>query len=412
MVLRGGFGLFHPTVAVQGVRDLLAANAFRYYTNFSGGGLARAYSAGSASVDPADFGNQGINPDIQSPDIYQYNLTLERELPGDLGLRVSYIGSTMRKLLVDKDFNTLPASTNFFDPETDLERLPFYPFGYYMDNVDNRGEGQLHAAQVELRRRWKDGLAVNAAYTYAHSDGNAPDSGNSSLGTVMFDPYDIEKDRGPDPNVVKHRLVVNATWDIPVGHGRTHGTNMSGWADALFGGWTVSTLFQARSGNNLTPFFSSFYTTSPWNTGKPLDGVGTNFCCAWRPDQVSDPNIGGTRNAFYDVTAYALPPDGKLGNAKKGSLHGPGTWVVNFGVYKDIIAKDRFRLQVSAMLDNAFNHPQFYSFYGDGFSQVDDYVLDGVTDNGSTANLGAGSIANQEGFAPGRVFRIGLRATF
>ena len=29
-VLRGGFGLFHPTVAVQGIRDLLATNEFRY----------------------------------------------------------------------------------------------------------------------------------------------------------------------------------------------------------------------------------------------------------------------------------------------------------------------------------------------------------------------------------------------
>jgi len=44
-----------------------------------------------------------------------------------------------------------------------------------------------------------------------------------------------------------------------------------GWTDALFGGWTVSTIVQARSGQHLTPFFSNYYTTSPWNTGKPLD---------------------------------------------------------------------------------------------------------------------------------------------
>ena len=412
LVLRAGLGLFHPTVAVQGVRDLMAANQFRYTTRYAGGGLAHAFSGGTASVDPADFGAQGINPDVQAPDIYQYNLTLEKELFGDFGLRLSYIGSTMKNLLVDRDYNTLPASTVHFDPETDLERLPFYPYGYYMDNVDNRGEGQLHAAQLELRRRWRAGLAFNLAYTYAHSDGNAPDTGNSSLGPVMFDPYDIEKDRGPDPNVVKHRLVVNATWDVPVGHGRKHGADMAGWADALFGGWTVSTLVQARSGNNLTPFFSSYYTTSPWNTGKALDGLGTCFAGCWRPDQTHDPNTGGTRDAFYDVTAYAQPADGKLGNAGKGSLRGPGTWVVNFGIYKDIVTRNRFRLQLSALLDNAFNHPQFYEFYGDGFSQVDDYILDGTTDNGTTANLGAGAIANQEGFAPGRVFRIGLRATF
>jgi hypothetical protein len=413
-VLRGGFGLFHPTVAVQGVRDLLATNEFRYVTSYRGGGLRNAFTGGSPFTDPAAFGNQGIDPDIQSPDIYQYNLTLERELPGDVGLRVSYIGSTMRKLLVDRDYNTLPANTDpwEFDNAEDQARLPFPQYGFYMDITENRGEGQLHAAQFELTRRWKGGFAVNAAYTLAHSDSNAPDSGNSSLGVVMFDPYDIEKDRGPDPNVVRHRVVANATWDVPVGHGRKVGANMPGWADALFGGWTVSTLFQARSGLNLTPFFSGYYSNNPWNTGKPLDGLGNFFCCAWRPDQVKDPNTGGSREQFFDVTAYALPAPGTLGNTKKGSLKGPGTWIANFAFYKDVVARDNFRLQLSALLDNAFNHPQFFPGYGSGFVDLTSYLSDGVVDNGTTAALGAGDIRNVEGFATGRVFRLGLRATF
>jgi hypothetical protein len=412
-VLRGGFGLFHPTVAIQGLRDLMATNQFRYALSYTGGGLAHAYSQGTTTIPLDFFGTDGVDPNIKAPDIYQYNLSLEQMLPGDLGLRVSYIGSTMRKLINNRDFNTIPPSTDFWtqdDPDT--SRLPFPLYGFYMDNTANRGEGQLHALQLELRRRWKGGLAANVAYTLAHSDGTVPDTGFASLGPVMFDKDDIEKDRGPDPSVVRHRLLANATWDIPIGKGRKHGANMSGWADALFGGWTVSTIFQARSGNNLTPFFSSFYTTSPWNTGKPLDGLGTNFCCAWRPDQVKDPNIGGSRDAFYDPTAYALPAPGVLGNAKKGSLLGPGTWVVNFGIYKDIVTHGRVRLQLSAIMDNAFNHPQFYPFYGDPFSQVDSWVIDAEPDNGSMANLGSGSIANQEGFSPGRVVRIGLRATF
>src|SRR5262249_45723902 len=373
-----------------------------------------AFSGGTPFTDPAAFGNQGIIPHLQSPDIYQYNVTLERELPGDLGLRVSYIGATMRKVLNDRDFNTMPVSTVPFDNSNpdDLARLPFAPYGLYMDIVDNRGSGQFHAGQIELARRWKNGFAVDVAYTLAHSDSNAPDTGNSTIGPVQFDPYDIEKDRGPDPNVGRHRVVATATWEIPFGHGRKHGASLPGWANTLFGGWTVSTIFQARSGNNLTPFFSSFYTTSPWNTGKPLDGLGTNFCCAWRPDQISDPNVGGSRNAFYNQAAYAIPAPGQLGNAKKGSLKGPGTWVVNFAFYKDVISRDKFRLQLSALLDNAFNHPQFFTFYGDGFSQLDDFLVNGVPDNGTTGVLGGGSIANQEGFAPGRVFRIGIRASF
>jgi hypothetical protein len=413
-VLRGGFGLFHPTVAVQGIRDLLATNEFRFVNTTRGGGLRNGFSGGVATPDLAAFGNQGIDPNLESPDIYQYNLTVERELPGDLGLRASYIGSTMRKLLVDRDYNTLPASTVPFDPENpeDYARLPFPLYGYYMDIVSNAGSGQFHSAQFELQRRWRNGVAFNAAYTLAHSDSNAPDTGNSTIGPVQFDPYDIEKDRGPDPNVVRHRVVANATWDIPVGRGRTHGANMARWADALFGGWTVSSIFQARSGQNLTPFFSGFYTTSPWNTGKPLDGLGNFFCCAWRPDQIRDPNAGGSREQFFDPTAYALPAPGQLGNAKKGSLKGPGTWVVNFAFYKDVIAQGDFRLQFSALLDNAFNHPQFFPTYGSGFVDLTSYLIDGDASNGTTGVLGAGAIGNAEGFSPGRVIRLGLRAVF
>ena len=65
------------------------------------------------------------------------------------------------------------------------------------------------------------------------------------------------------------------------------------------------------------------------------------------------------------LTPFRQP--GQLGNAKKGSLKGPGTWVVNFGFYKDVIAQGDFRLQFSALLDNAFNHPQFFPTYGSGF---------------------------------------------
>jgi hypothetical protein len=338
-------------------------------------------------------------------------------LPGNIGLRLSYIGSTMRNLLVNRFENDLPASTTPFDPENDadLARLPLFPIVNTFTNLTyNLGSGQLHAAQIELQRRWRNGFALNAAYTLAHSDSNAPDSGNSSLGVLQFDSFDIEKDRGPDPNVVRHRVVANATWDVPVGRNRRHGANMPGWANALFGGWTVSSIFQARSGNNLTPWFTGYYSTSPWNTARALDGLGNCFCESWRPTQSGDPNRGGTRDHFFDPTVYSLPAPGTYGNAKKGSLRGPGTWIVNFAFYKDLVSRSHLRVQLSALLDNAFNHPQFFVVYGgdSDFANLTEFLNDGVLDNGSLGVLGAGAIRNVEGFAPGRVFRIGIRATF
>ncbi len=148
----------------------------------------------------------------------------------------------MRKLLVNRDYNTVQASAvplGNVDEDPDAHaRLPFPIYGTFMDITENTGEGQFNALQLELQRRFKGGLAVNAAYTLAGSDSNAPDSGNSTIGVVQFDPYDIEKDRGPDPNVVRHRVVMNSTWEIPVGRGRSFGGTMPVWADAIVGGWT------------------------------------------------------------------------------------------------------------------------------------------------------------------------------
>ncbi len=416
-VLRGGFGIFHPTGAAQGARDIMSRNPFRYSITNRRGTLQRGFTTGT-QTSSLSFGNQGIQLDLESPDIYQYNLTAERELPGDIGLRVSYIGSTMRKLLVHHDYNTVKASAVELgnvdeDPEAHA-RLPFPIYGTFMDITENRGEGQFNALQLELQRRFKAGFAVNAAYTLAGSDSNAPDSGNSTIGVVQYDPYDIEKDRGPDPNVVKHRVVMNSTWDIPVGRGRKFGGGLPLWADAIVGGWTVSSIFQARSGPNLTPFF--FYGTDPIypaNTGRSLDGVG-QFGEAWRPDVTGNPNVGGTRDQFFDLTAYSLPAPGTLGTAKKGSLKGPGTWIVNLAFYKDIIRTKGLNVELTALLDNAFNHPQFFvpSLGTEGFVDLTSYLLEGDAHNGTTAVLGADSVGNAEGFSAGRVVRFGVRMRF
>ena len=85
---------------------------------------------------------------------------------------------------------------------------------------------------------------------------------------------------------------------------------------------------------------------------------------------------------------------------------------MNFGFYKDIIAQGGFRLQFSALLDNAFNHPQFFPAYGSGFVNLTSFLVDGYANNGSTGVLGGGTIGNAEGFAPGRVVRLGIRAVF
>ena len=78
------------------------------------------------------------------------------------------------------------------------------------------------------------------------------------------------------------------------------------------------------------------------------------------------------------------------------------------------MTRNSFRLQFTTLLDNAFNHPQFFVSAIDApdFLNLTDALVNGVPDNGATGVLGAGAVQNVEGFSPGRVIRLGLRATF
>jgi hypothetical protein len=128
---------------------------------------------------------------------------------------------------------------------------------------------------------------------------------------------------------------------------------------------------------------------------------------------VGNPNVGGTRERFYDITAFRLPAPGTLGNAAKGSVEGPGTWIVNFAFYKDIVRTKGMTVEFTTLLDNAFNHPQFGVGLGTGgFMDLTDFLLSGEADNGTTAALDADTVASPEGFSVGRVIRLGLRVRF
>jgi hypothetical protein len=283
------------------------------------------------------------------------------------------------------------------------------------DLIENTGSGQFHAAQFEVTRRFRKGFAFDAAYTYAHSSSNAPDSGNASLGVLQYDPYNLEADRGPDPYVVKHRLLVNTTVDVPVGKDRHFASTMPAWADALFGGWTVSAIFQAKSGANLTPYFSLSSSWTPYNIGFNPDTTGVwVYPNAFRPNQISDPMKNVPDGMFFNPAAYEMPAAGVYpGNAKRNSLVGPSNWIVNLSFYKDIISRGNLKVQFTCLLDNAFNHAQFFPGPGSEFLNLTDYLVNGNgVNNGTTALLGSTAEANVDGFALSRQVRFGLRARF
>src|SRR5262249_4249212 len=110
--------------AAQGIRDALASAPFnqgRTKRNTAAnplggfpGGLTPAgvtpFTGGELATVSAQPAAKLIPTDLQPPRIEQYNITYEREVGWNTGVRVSYLGSRIRNLIGGFDLNELAPS--------------------------------------------------------------------------------------------------------------------------------------------------------------------------------------------------------------------------------------------------------------------------------------------------------------
>ena len=461
-VVRGGYGIYYPTSAAQGMRDALATNAFnqsvtkRNTQGLPGGINPRGitpFSGGTISVgDPTDFTALAANAipfDLQTPRYEQFNATFEREFTSNIGIRVSYVGSRQHGLIAGRDLNELPANNIPFgihnedgdlcDPidevdcvisPEDAARRPFPRLGDFLATYGNTGHGRSHAFQFEINRRFSRGLLFNVSYTLLDQKSSGTDVGNSSLGGTLYNQFNPDVDFGRDSFVSRHRLVSYGTFQLPVGRDRAYGKSMAKWADAVAGGWDLSWNMFAKSGTGFTPFWvcnscGNFGFFGPGNVGSGfIDAVGDFSSNTYRPTVVGDPYANLSGDQFFNPAAFGLPPLGadlfdNPAIAKRNFLTGPGTWGVNLGVRKYFRFSERTRLEVGADFNNVFNHPLF-SPLDTFFANIGDFDV-AVTPAGQleivnvnlNPDFGRNNISfSQEGIDNRRSVRLRLRLSF
>ncbi|PYT87935.1 MAG: hypothetical protein DMG36_24655, partial [Acidobacteria bacterium] len=264
-VIRGGYGIYYPTSAAQGIRDPIATNPFnqaiskRVPVDSSGnpipplldgwpdatthgispltGGTITSGVGGTPAVNVVPFG-------LRQPRIHQYNATFEREIGWGNAVRFSYLGSTMHGLIAGKDLNELtpsdvPFGTNVVDDSgepagicdpvnngdcgitnEDALRYRFPALGDFVLSYGNYGHAQSNAFQTQLTHRFSHGLLFDLSYTYLDQKSTALDTGNSSLGGITYNQFQPDSDYGIDGYVSRHRFVAYGVYDLPVGKGR------------------------------------------------------------------------------------------------------------------------------------------------------------------------------------------------
>ena len=476
-VIRGGYGFYFPTSAAQGIRDPIGTNPFNQ-------SLTKQFDPTNPHPAPLDEWPgfiHGISPltggtittnfaslpsinavpvGLQEPRIQQYNATFEREIAPDTSIRFSYLGSVLSGLIAGRDMNEIaPSDTPFgtttgdgvtpCDPENnqdcvpsaaDQAREPFPGLGDFLFNYGNFGHGRSDAFQTQFEHRYAHGFLLNLSYTYLSQKSTALDTANSSLGGVAYNVFQPNADYGQESFVPHNRFVAYGIYDLPIGKGKSIGSGMSKWADAVFGGWQTSFNMFAKSGAGFTPYWAcdDCGPIAPGNVGvSSVDAVGDFNCCINGSSSYRPPVIGNVNhrvgNQIWDPNAFGGPLIGAdlFSNptvAKRNMLTGPGSWGVNLGVHKNFHIGERVSASLGADINNVFNHRLFspdndygggggpFAMLGDFNLVVDPATLKPVIDPTSIVpNDLFGRLLNtfeQEGVDSRRAIRLRLRVTF
>src|SRR5262249_41729025 len=103
-----------------------------------------------------------------------------------------------------------------------------------------------NALQIEIRKRFSQGLTLNFNYTWSHSltDRYNKNVDNSSNFTTL---RNRALDRGPSPFDLRHVIQAFGTYSVPFGKGRRFAINNPVF-DAVAGGWTIGSIFRFQTG--------------------------------------------------------------------------------------------------------------------------------------------------------------------
>jgi hypothetical protein len=219
--------------------------------------------------------------------------------------------------------------------------------------------------QIEVNRRFANGLTFNASYTALDQKGSGFDTANSSLGGTAYNQFNPENDFARDAFVSGHRFVTYGVIDLPFGKGRRYQSS-SKVVEATLGGWQLSWNAFAKSGTGFTPFYDCG-NCDPIFPGyiasDSLDAVGgfSNYL-SYRPLLVGNVSPYGGNGTFFNAAAFAPPTVGSdlLDNpnvVRRNSLTGPSTWGANLGIRKSFRFTESTRLEIGADFNNVFNHP-------------------------------------------------------
>ncbi len=347
-VVRAAYGLFYFNEEGTG-------GSSRLFINYP---FAAQYAVSCSSTVPCLSTSTGIPNTLSAsnlpvvvyqpisnltPNMQQWNFTLERQLVSSLVLRAAYVGTRGTHLNLNLDENVA-----YPGPGAVPARRP-YPSVAQISAWEPRGPSEYNGLQLSAEKRLTAGLSFLVAYTYSKSlDEGA--GGNSSTGESRINiqnPRNLSADYGLSNFNYGQRFTLSTMYQMPFGRGRKFLGNANAFENAFAGGWQITSIVTAQSG---APFSVSL--------SNPTANTGTFT----RPNRVCNGNLPSSQQTiseWYNLACFVAPPPYTFGNAGRNILIGPGLATWDLGADKDFALTERFGLQFRSEFFNVLNRANF-----------------------------------------------------
>lgn len=290
-VFRGGYAIYHGPLMYDDSGDnlqdgynanpsFISSNSFDPNFNIDTG-------IPSFQLPPflnPSYDNNG-EPDYMAPSysepsmVQNWSVEMQRQLAKDLILSVGYVGEHATHLtsnlawvndmspshfsmgnLLSQSYNSPAAlSAGITAPYpgfsgTVAQALRPYPQYFEINSsccMENLGQSHYNALEVELQRRFRNGLNVTASYTYSKTitdaDSLLPSKLAESGAGEVQDPFNHQSEKTISNQDIPQILTLAYLYQFPVGKGRKY-ENRGGPLNAVLGGWEVGAVQRYQSG--------------------------------------------------------------------------------------------------------------------------------------------------------------------
>jgi carboxypeptidase family protein len=228
--------------------------------------------AGNVALTDGGFAFTLPDKNLRTPYEQQWHMTLEQQLGNDYLVSAAYVGTKGTKLtrLTTPNLGPnvtpfIPVATgatvggrppvpfpSFFPPALVVGGAPFIPqrpvqaLGPYQI-FENSAASSYHALQLEGRKRYSRGYSFTASYTWSHAIDDVSDIFPIAGAPILpQDSFNYRLERANANYDISHRFSTSVVWDLPFYRGE------SGGVAAVLGGWQVTSIFQAHTGQPFT----------------------------------------------------------------------------------------------------------------------------------------------------------------